>query len=221
MTRTRLFNRGLSDRTARSNQRPLTASNVHAVIRIPPHRCRNAWLQNITTGHRNKDCGQTTATQQPNRRFRMATTWILAADSARARILEMGASGGDPREIDDLLNPDGRLQNRDINAEPDGRFYGRGERDQGHSTGHKITPVEHKTELFSKEVGRYLDNARTQHRYDRLYVIAPPEFLGLVRQNMTEETRRLVAEEINKDLSKSAPAEIGRYIHEHQRARKS
>jgi protein required for attachment to host cells len=146
----------------------------------------------------------------------MATTWILAADSTRARIFEMGAREGDddPREVDDLMNPDGRLQNREINAEPDGRFYGRGERHQGHSTGHKVTPVDHKTELFSKEVGRYLDHARTEHRYEKLYVIAPPEFLGLMRQNMTAETQKLVEDEINKDLSKSGPAEIRRCIDE-------
>ena len=149
----------------------------------------------------------------------MATTWIVAADASRARIFEMGArvDDDDPREIDDLTNPQGRLQDREVNTDAHGRFYG-GNAPRAHSAAQAVTPEQHNTELFSKEVGRYLDKARTQHRYDRLCVIAPPEFLGLMRKNMTDETRKLVDTEVDKDLSKSAPAEIRRCI-EQQRQR--
>jgi protein required for attachment to host cells len=149
----------------------------------------------------------------------MARTWIVAADSARARIFEMTPPEKKCREIEDFLNPEGRAQNREINADADGRYYGNGAQYRGFSAGQKISPVEHKTELFSKEVGRYLDKARTQNRYDKLYVIAPPEFLGLMRQNLTREVQKLVADEINKDLSTSAAADIARCIEERRRLR--
>jgi protein required for attachment to host cells len=149
----------------------------------------------------------------------MATTWILAADSARARIFERASRDTQCREIEDFLNPEGRAQNREINADADGRYYGHGAQYRAFAAGQKVTPVEHKTELFSKEVGRYLDKARAQRRYDRLYVIAPPEFLGLMRQNMTKEVQRLVADEINKDLSTADVAEIERCIEERRRLR--
>jgi protein required for attachment to host cells len=145
----------------------------------------------------------------------MATTWIVAADASRARIFEMGARVDDdePREIDDLHNPEGRMQDREINTDAHGRLYG-GNQPRAHSAGQQVTPEQHHTELFSKEVGRYLDKARTQHRYEKLCVIAPPEFLGLMRKNMTDETKKLVDAEINKDLSKSGPAEIRRVLEE-------
>ena len=142
----------------------------------------------------------------------MASTWILAADSARARIFEIASRDKQCREIEDFLNPDGRSQNREINADADGRYYGYGAQYRAFAAGQKVTPVEHKTELFSKVVGRYLDKARAQHRYDKLYVIAPPEFLGLMRQNLTKEVQKLVADEINKDLSTSDMSEIERCI---------
>lgn len=37
--------------------------------------------------------------------------------------------------------------------------------------------VEHAVELFAKRVGDYLDKARTEHRFDQLVLVAPPEEL--------------------------------------------
>lgn len=145
------------------------------------------------------------------------TTWIVAADSTRARIFEMTPPEKACREIQDFLNPEGRSQNREINADADGRFYGHGDQPRAFSAGQKVTPWEHKTELFSKEVGRYLDKARAQNRYDQLYVIAPPEFLGLMRQNMTREVQKLVADEIDKNLATHDVSEIERCIEERRR----
>jgi protein required for attachment to host cells len=148
------------------------------------------------------------------------TTWIVAADSARARIFEMGArdEDDDPREVEQFMNPEGRAQNREINTAPDGRMYG-GNQPRAHSTAQQVTPEKHQAELFSREIGRYLDKARTQHRYEKLCVIAPPEFLGLMRRNMTDETRKLVEDEVDKDLSKSGPAEIRRCLEEKRERR--
>ena len=82
----------------------------------------------------------------------------------------------------------------------------------GDSSGQRVTPVEHETELFSKTLARYLDKARNEHRYDKLYLIAPPEFLGLMRENLSKEVRKLTAEEINKDLSWFDARDIERHV---------
>ena len=50
-------------------------------------------------------------------------------------------------------------------------------------------------------VGDYPEKARTDHRYDELVVIAPPEFLGTLRREMGKEVEKLVAQEVSKDLS--------------------
>jgi protein required for attachment to host cells len=139
-------------------------------------------------------------------------TWIVAADSSRARIFEVADPGRRLKEIEEFNHPEGRANNREINSDPDGRFHARGSGPAGHTTGHKEAPVDHENELFSKKVARYLDKARNQHRYDKLYLIAPPEFLGLMRENLSKEVRKLTAEEINKDLSWFATREIERYV---------
>jgi protein required for attachment to host cells len=130
----------------------------------------------------------------------MATTWIIAADSSRARVLQVTDPDQRPAEIDDLLNPEGRLQDREIVSDALGRWSGP-DRPGGNSMEGDVGPSAHVAEMFAKRIADYLDKARNQHRYDRLHLVAPPKFLGALRKELGKEVRKLVAEEIPKDLS--------------------
>src|SRR3954462_12737702 len=130
----------------------------------------------------------------------MTTTWIIAADSSRARILQVTDRDEHLDEIDDLLNPEGRVHDRELIADAHPRFHGAGASGPG-SDREETSATEHATELFAKRVGEYLDKARTAHRYDRLHVIAPPKFLGQLRKELDKEVQKLVADELPKDLS--------------------
>ena len=142
----------------------------------------------------------------------MPTTWIMAADSSRARIFEIADPERRLREIGEFNHPEGRANNRELISDADGRFSAKHVGPGGDSSGQRVTPVEHETELFSKTLARYLDKARNEHRYEKLYLIAPPEFLGLMRENLSKEVRKLTAEEINKDLSWFDARDIERHI---------
>ena len=71
---------------------------------------------------------------------------------------------------------------------------------------------EHSIDLFSKRVGEYLEKARTQHRYDKLYLVAPPKFLGKLRKNLGREVEKLLADELDKDLYRANARELERYF---------
>lgn len=131
----------------------------------------------------------------------MPTTWILAADNSRARIFETQGAQDHLREIEDFANPAGRSSEREMRTDNLGRFAGKGERNQANTGEPDVEPVEHETELFSKSVSDFLDKAREEHRYDKLCVIAFPKFLGMMRQNMSKEVRKLVEDEVPKDIS--------------------
>lgn len=115
-------------------------------------------------------------------------------------------------EIEDLANPAGRANSRELETDGRGRFYGKGEREQGHTAEPSVNPVEHETELFSKRVGEFLDQARIEHRYDKLCLIAYPKFLGLMRQNLSKEVQKLVEDEVPKDISGLDVREIEDYV---------
>lgn len=145
----------------------------------------------------------------------MQRTWILAADSSRARIYEADA-GMHLKEIEEFDHPEGNAANRELISDAFGRYFGKGERDQGHAAEPQVSAVQHENELFSRTVTQYLNKAALEHRYDKLRVIAPPKFLGLIRQNLNKEAQKSVEEEIAKDLSKLKPHELSAYLKQNQ-----
>lgn len=142
----------------------------------------------------------------------METTWVLVADGSRARIFEALKEIHTFREIEDIDNPEGRASTRELNTDAGGRFAQKGGGQQGHTSDPQADAVEHDVELFSKHVGHYLEKARTQHRYDKLCVIAPPKFLGLMRHNLSKEVAKLVDREIAKDVSWFDAKDIRNYF---------
>jgi protein required for attachment to host cells len=134
----------------------------------------------------------------------METTWIVAADSSRARILQVTGRDQRLQEIDALLNPAGRLDGRELNADAQGRFPG------GHTA--DVAAGDHETELFAKRIGDYLEKARTDRRYDRVCLMAPPKFLGALRKEIGKEVEKLVVDEQDKDLSWLSAREIEQHL---------
>jgi protein required for attachment to host cells len=141
----------------------------------------------------------------------MKTTWTVAADSSRARVLQVTGREQRLEEIEDLLNPEGRLQDRELADDQLGRWSGP-DRPGGNSMPDPVSPREHVVERFAKRVGDYLEKARTEHRFDALVLIAPPKFLGALRRELGKDTARLVADEMPKDLSWFEAREIERYL---------
>ncbi|WP_019140112.1 host attachment protein [Noviherbaspirillum massiliense] len=142
----------------------------------------------------------------------MQTTWIVAADSSRARIFELEGTEHHLREVEDVANPVARGNEQDIEDEPMGRFHGKGEREQDHTAEPSVDPMQREVEIFSKEVSQFLDKARMEHRYDRLRVIAYPKFLGMLRKHLSKEVGELVEDEIPRDISWLDASDIEAYL---------
>lgn len=146
----------------------------------------------------------------------MQTTWIVAADSTRARIFEVEGVDTNFHELQDFVNEAGRENDRDLRSDAKGRFFGKGERDQGHTAEPHTGAVQHEIELYAKEVCEFLEQARVAHRYDGLFLIAFPKFLGLLRQNLSKEAQRLIADEIPKEISGLEAREIEDFYVKHR-----
>jgi protein required for attachment to host cells len=148
----------------------------------------------------------------------MGTTWIIAADSSRARILELDQPNRRLVELEDFLNPEARLQDKELQSDAEPRFNGHGGAGGSSKTGGPASDreaqgaVEHSTRVFAREVGRYLHTARTQHRFDALMLVAPPRFLGTLRKELDKEVQKLVVEELGKDLSWFNRRDLERYV---------
>lgn len=55
---------------------------------------------------------------------------------------------------------------------------------------------------FATQLATMLDDKRSSGVFDQLILIAQPKLLGLLREQLSEPTRRLVKFESNKDLTR-------------------
>jgi protein required for attachment to host cells len=145
----------------------------------------------------------------------MPTTWIVTGDASRARILQVTGQNR-LEEIESFVNPKGRMPDRELTTDAHPRLRGTaGPGSDRQETG----AAEHETEMFAKAIDRRLDLARARNRFDRLFLLAPPKFLGLLRQNLSRETAKLVSDDVAQNLAWFDPREVERYLRERRRLR--
>jgi protein required for attachment to host cells len=141
----------------------------------------------------------------------MSTKWVVVADASRARIFEARTLGRGLREIEDFANPVGRAHSGDLIADSGGRTYASMGARQG-KTQPRSDPVEHEVELFAKRLADRIEQGRVERRFERVCFIAPPRFLGLLRDKCCREIGKVVEFELAKDLSQLDAAAIDAHL---------
>jgi hypothetical protein len=105
-------------------------------------------------------------------------TWLVVADGGRARVFQMPGLTLDLQEKEDLVNDE--------------------------YSGTVLT--EKDREKFAKRVSDYLEQGRLHQLYHRLRLAVEPKFLGMVRANLSEDTRRLISVGVQYARNSGAPA---------------
>jgi protein required for attachment to host cells len=126
-------------------------------------------------------------------------TWVLVADNSRARFFAADRSAGPLTEIRDLTHPEARLHEGDLVTDKSGRDRNPGM--GGHGLGTEAARKQDGAERFALEVCAELESARNCGSLKKLYVVAAPGFLGLLRKHQSPALRQLVAGEVDKNLS--------------------
>lgn len=141
----------------------------------------------------------------------MSRAWIIVADTARARIFSSEKDTGSLNEIETLAHPESRIHEQELTSDLPGRAFD----SQGagrHAMGQDVDPKKHEAIVFAKTVADHLDAARKQGKYHQLVIVAAPAMLGLIRDNMSKDTQKLVIEEINKNLAQHTTEDIRQHL---------
>ena len=138
---------------------------------------------------------------------RFPTTWVLVADSGRSRLFSWTSPKGDLAELEDTVNPAARLHEGELTSDKPGS----GHESHGHGQ-HPKAPEQSarakSSQDFARELGHRLKDALNKHEYERLVLISPPEFLGILRAELDSDVCHIVAEVIGLDLTKHTVDEI-------------
>ena len=124
---------------------------------------------------------------------------IVVADSSKARILS--AESGDGLLIDssDYIHTESRLREQDLVA--DGSGSGNDSGGYGkHSMGHEKAAHQKQVDIFADELSGEIDKLRANSDLRRIYLIAAPKFLGLLRSSLNKQCTELLVGEVSKSL---------------------
>jgi protein required for attachment to host cells len=124
---------------------------------------------------------------------------IVVADASRARILIAEIRSDELTEYKDLVHPEGRLREQDLVSDGSGSGIDSGGHGM-HSMGHEDSAHTRQTEVFAREVCQEIDHLREKNRLHRIYLVAPPKFLGQLRAAMSKPSAALVSGETGKNL---------------------
>jgi protein required for attachment to host cells len=134
-------------------------------------------------------------------------TWVLVGDAGRARLFEATTATGALAEIATFVHPASRLHANETATDEPGMTHDRA--GQGvHALANRVDYKAHEAARFADELTAALRRGREGHRFERLYLVAPPRFLGKLRKKLDQATRLLIADEFDKDLTTLSPERI-------------
>ena len=140
--------------------------------------------------------------------------WVLAADNSLARFFTAEKPASPLAETKDLANPEARLHEGDLVSDKTGR-----DRNPSTGTAHGVgADASHKqdgADRFALQVCEELDSARLAGAFHKLYILAAPAFLGLLRKHQSVGLKQCIAAEIDKNLALQDPAAIRKHLPEY------
>ncbi|HEX6930326.1 MAG TPA: host attachment protein, partial [Gammaproteobacteria bacterium] len=104
----------------------------------------------------------------------MEKIWVIAADNARARLFQAEHITGPITEVRDIVNPEARLQDRELLADASGRSASSG--GSGLAAYDEASEKQHQSQLFARDVVDEIEKLRSAGELERFHVLAQPEF---------------------------------------------
>jgi len=143
----------------------------------------------------------------------MSITWILVADASRARVLRLNSNESAPKVVDERHHPASRAKASDLVAGDRGRTQPRNRNDpRGAAMAYSTPPKEVEAEAFAREITDHLRLALARNEYDHLVLVAPPEFLGVLRALLDGPVSKSVTTSVAKDYTRERPEDVLRRI---------
>jgi len=135
-------------------------------------------------------------------------TWILVSDASRARLFSMAEKDKPWELVQAFEHPESRAKSSELSSD------GRGSMQQSAGRGNRpalephTSPKEVEADVFVRELAHYLDNGRTHNAYNNLALVAPPSFLGKLRNSLSVQVMKHVTVTVDKDYTNLADRDV-------------
>ena len=139
---------------------------------------------------------------------------IVVADSSKARILSAHNGSSALQEDSDFIHSESRQREQDLVAGETGSGVDSGGYGK-HSMGHEKAAHQKHAEIFADELCSEIEKLRENTDLRKIYLVAAPKFLGLLRASLTKQCDELLVGEVNKDLVTHSIEDIRAHLPKH------
>jgi protein required for attachment to host cells len=141
--------------------------------------------------------------------------WILVADASRARVFSVPENNKPnkpwllEKELEHLAS---RAKATELTTDVPGRVrqsFGAGSRP---AMDDPTDPKEVEAQAFAHELADFLEQGLNHNRFEQLVLVAPPHFLGLMREMVSEQVAKRIQWSINKDFTQLPARDLPDHI---------
>ena len=136
----------------------------------------------------------------------MSKTWVVVAESSRAKIFELDKRNAPLVEIQGFAHTPSRLHQKELTSDLPGRTPGR------HKLVQQTTTKENACNEFARSIRNHLDTARSKGKFNKLIIMSPPSFLGRLRKQLGATINKCVISEIDKNLVRHSISDIQAHL---------
>lgn len=140
----------------------------------------------------------------------MSTTWILVANASQARLYANSGPKKGLKLVKELKHPESREKASDLVSDRPGQMHSPGNSHRASQP--KTDPKTNEARHFARELARELNHARSSGQVERLILVAPPAFMGLLNEKLDGHTANLVSHRFEKDYTKAAEKELAGHL---------
>lgn len=141
---------------------------------------------------------------------------ILVGDKGRARLFDNATEDDSLREIEDLFNADLGHHERDTVSDRPGRgVSGAGGRRT--ALGEDYAKRRIRAARFAETVAERVRQHIRERKYARLFLVAGPEFSGLLRPCLASRAAQPPVTRVVKDLTRHSLEDIRKHLPQHLR----
>jgi protein required for attachment to host cells len=135
-------------------------------------------------------------------------TWIVVADTRRARIFEAARSLKEMTELEDFVHE----ISEHVAESDDSRSRFVVQAHASHGVEPSMTPRTKAMKSFAREIAQYLHKNFLEHRFDECVLAAPPEFLGVLREESNGRLQHAITQTVTKDLTRLNDRELQEFF---------
>ncbi|MCW9012849.1 MAG: host attachment protein [Gammaproteobacteria bacterium] len=136
----------------------------------------------------------------------MPKTWVVVAESSRAKIFELDKKNSPLKELQGLAHTCSRIHEKKLTSTLSGWVP------EKHKLTSRTSIKQHESQVFARTIGKHLDNAYNRGKFSKLIIMSSPGFLGQLRKQIGTQIHKQIITAIDKNLVRHNTTDIQAHL---------